>query len=87
MIGEQLFRGHLVHVARLRVGTLLSVDGRACGDSRWVFSQRPAAPRPPSHGAREVSHRRLPLRIASSWSNHTSASGTPRMSQRSSSRG
>ena len=53
MIGEQLFRGHLVHDARLRVGPFLSADG-VLVENLGVFSQRPASPRPLSHDAREV---------------------------------
>ena len=52
-------RTAVVHVARLRVGPFLSGDGVLGGG----FSQRPASPRPLSHGAREVTHRRYPLRL------------------------
>ena len=51
----------------------------AGGDSRWVFPLRSAAPRPPSHGAREVTPPPIPTWPSLPWaSDRTAASGKPK---------
>ena len=77
MVGEQQFRGHLVHVARLRVGPFLNADGVLVENlGGGVFNHT----RQLSHGERDVT----PTPICTSPSlpqatNRTTTSGRPGM--------